>query len=178
MKNKIASLLHFGVLMLALLSATTRQDKSPIRAISGGYVIDFGESSFDKATTDGRALDLILVDFRMLSQAKTTKDSLAIMDKIYANPALFSIVSGKASYMSSSSVMIYTKSKFKFDPSNSLYTLIVVDNDGNDNSGAPSAAPVIYRQSPKCTCTARPCGCCCIRKKDRSCLTCSITIKQ
>lgn len=178
MKNKITSFLALSLLIFALLSATTRQEKSPIRAANGGYVIDFNEPSFDKAATDGRALDLILVDFTMLAKARSTKDSLAIMDKIYANPSLFSIVTGKASYVSSSSVMIYTKSKFKFDPSDIRYTLIVVDNDGNDNSGAPSAAPVIYRQTPKCTCTARPCGCCCIRKKDKTCLTCSVNFKQ
>lgn len=177
MKNYIASFLTFGLLLTTLLSAT-HQDKRPIRAVNGGYMLEFAEPTFDKAATEGTVVDVALVDFTLLAKAKNAEDSTAILGKIYSNPSLFSIVTGKLSYQSASSAMLVTKAKFKVNILDGKYGLVVAENDGNDNSGALSPSPKMYSiNGGKCTCTGRPCGCCCIRKANGNCLTCAIRIK-
>ncbi len=170
MKHYITSTLAFGLLLVTLLSATN-QDKRPIRAVTGGYMIEYSTPSFIKENVEGMKVDVVMVDFTPLSKAKTGEDTVAILGQIYQKPSMFSIVTGTLSYISSTSVILKTKAKFQVDISNAKYGLIITDNDGNDNSGAPNPSPVIYRKTGGGYC--QKCGCACLRTKD-GCQTCGI----
>jgi hypothetical protein len=170
MKHYITSTLSFGLLLVTLLSATN-QDKRPIRAVTGGYIIEYSNPSFIKENVEGMKVDVAMVDFTPLANAKTDLDTITILGKIYQRPAMFSIVTGTLSYVSSNSVLLRTKAKFQVDISNIKYGLIIGENDGNDNSGAPNPSPVLYRKTGGGTC--KKCGCACLTTRN-GCQLCGI----
>ncbi|MCP1384497.1 hypothetical protein [Runella salmonicolor] len=170
MKHFITSFLAFALLMIALLSATN-QEKRPIRAVTGGYMIEYSTPSFVKENVEGMKVDVALVDFTPLSSAKTDLDTIAILGKIYQKPSMFSIVTGTLSYVSSNAVLLRTKAKFQIDIANPKYGLIIVENDGKDNSGATSPSIVLYRRTGGGGC--KKCGCACLTTRN-GCQYCGI----
>ncbi|MDP4261183.1 MAG: hypothetical protein Q8941_01515 [Bacteroidota bacterium] len=138
-----------------------------------GYTVDFGENILDGSTAKEVKVDIALVDFSSLVKAKTQADSLAIIEKIYQDPSKFSIVTGVLNYVTASTAKVTTEAKFRFSITDSKYTMVLVDNDGKDNSGTKTAPERFYKKKGNCSCTS--CGCCCYRTK-RGCTYCGIVI--
>lgn len=170
MKKLLTSSIVFSLILITLLSATN-QDKRPIRAVTGGYMIEYSTPSFIKENVEGMKVDVALVDFSPLSKAKTDLDTISILGQIYQKPAMFSIVTGSLSFVSSNAVLLRTKAKFQVDISNAKYGIVIVENDGNDNSGAPNPSPVLYRKTGGGGC--KKCGCACLTTRN-GCQTCGI----
>ncbi len=162
-----------------LVSSTTLAQRSafvaPLTFTKTGYRIDLGEAVLDPVKAKSVKVDVALVDFSALSKAKTGVDSTRIIERIYKDPSKFSIVTGTLQYLSSSTADLLTNGKFKFSIADSRYTLVIVENNGKDNSGTSMAPQVFYRKGPNCRCKA--CGCCCYRTV-RGCTYCGIKLSR
>lgn len=158
--------------MIALSIFTHAQDfkQSALKATKGGFIVDFGEAVFDKKImADIKMVDMAMVDFSALKDAKNDADSTAILQKIYKDPKNFSIVTGTVKYLSPASIMVYTKASFKFKIDDLNYSFIIVEGDGNDNSGTSTPPQRVTMRMGGHGCSS--CGCDCYRST-RGCTYC------
>jgi hypothetical protein len=165
MKKNIV-IYFFAVMMLsAFLVNGQAPARLPLQIIKEGYTVNFGEDILDKSTAKDVKVDIALVDFSGLAKAKTEADSLTIIQKIYQDPSKFSIVTGTLNYITAATASI----------ADTKFTMVLVDNDGKDNSGTKTAPERFYKKKGNCSCTS--CGCCCYRTT-RGCTYCGIVIKK
>lgn len=168
---------RFTILLLLAVITFTAGAQSPVSVAKGGYLITMGsDNKFDKAALNNVKADVLLVDFSALSKAKTSADSLAIIGKIYQDPSKFSVVTGTLNYVSATSVTLTTNAKFKLDIKNPAFSVVIVQNDGNDNSGINKVPPQAYKLTKGgYGCTS--CGCDCYRTT-RGCTYCGFGVMQ
>lgn len=166
--------LFISLLMSILLSAS--HSSGPIKPAADGYLIDLGEDILDPVAAKNVRVDVALVDFSDLRRARTEKDSISILERIYRDPTKFSIVTGSLQYVNASTAKLVTKARFKFRLEDTRYKMVIVENDGGENSGT-NVAPQAFTQRSKGKCRCKACGCCCYRKADGNCVYCGIIIK-
>jgi hypothetical protein len=173
--KKITIIFLFTAMLSAIFVNGQIISKMPLQLISNGYTVNFGEAILDASTAKEVKVDIALVDFSSLAKAKTGADSLAMIEKIYQDPSRFSIITGVLNYVTASTAKITTEARFRFSITDSKYTMVLVDNDGKDNSGTKNAPERFYKKKGNCSCTS--CGCCCYRTT-RGCTYCGIVIKK
>lgn len=173
--KKIAIIYLFITILCSTLARGQAESKLPLQLVKDGYTVNFGENILDQSTAKEVKVDIALVDFSALAKAKTEADSLIIIEKIYQDPSKFSIVTGVLNYVSSAVARVTTQARFKFRITDPKYTMVLVDNDGKDNSGTKTAPERFYKKKGNCTCTS--CGCCCYRTT-RGCTYCGIVITK
>jgi len=166
------------ILFMLAAIALSAAAQSPVSTAKGGYLITMGnDNSFNKAALINAKADVLLVDFSALAKAKTSADSLAIIGKIYQDPTKFSVVTGTLNYVSATSVSLTTNAKFQLDIKNAGLSVVIVQNDGKDNSGVKKAPPQAYSLGIGSGHGCTSCGCDCYRTT-RGCTYCGFGVMQ
>ncbi|MBK8506843.1 MAG: hypothetical protein IPL46_34515 [Saprospiraceae bacterium] len=173
----------YSLALILLISISASADaqrssfQSPLTLMKDGYQIDFGEDILDPKLARSVKVDVALVNLSAFDNAKTEEEADKIIERIYQDPSNFSIVSGILEYLNGATARLITKARFKFDLKDVKYTMVVVENNGKDNSGSKVAPQAFYvRKKGNCGCTS--CGCCCYRKATGSCVYCGIKVTK
>jgi hypothetical protein len=162
--------------MSASIGAQRSSFKPPLTLTKDGYRIDFGEDILDPKLTNGIKVDIAMVNLAAFDNARTEEEADKIIERIYQDPSNFSIVTGALEYIDGATAKFLTRSRFKFDLNDSKYTIVVVENNGKDNSGTKVAPLALYKKKGNCGC--KSCGCCCYRKADGFCVYCGIKMPK
>src|SRR5882724_11271720 len=110
-----------AALLFPLLTIGQIISKLPLQLITSGYAVNFGESILDQSTAKEVKVDIALVDFSALAKAKTTADSLSIIEKTYQDASKFSIVTGVLNYVTNSIAKVKTDARFRFSITDPKY---------------------------------------------------------